>query len=143
MKKIALIFSLITGTATLTAQAETKVVGKHEEMAAPVTLDELKKIVDTKSAVIFDCNGADMYKAGHIPGALSFAQLEGKMASVLPKDKNALIVAYCGGTMCSAWEGAAGEAKLQGYTNIKHYKGGITGWKEAKLPIEVGAAKRS
>ena len=106
------------------------------DLAPQVSLDDFKKIVADKSAVIIDANGASTYEKGHVPGAVSFASTEGKLASVLPADKNKLIVAYCGGTMCSAWEAAAKEAKQLGYTNIKHFKGGIKGWSDAGMPIE-------
>ena len=41
----------------------------------------------------------------------------------------------------SAWEAAAKEAKALGYTNFKHFKGGIKGWKDAGLATEQVAAK--
>ena len=47
---------------------------------------------------------------------------------MLPADKNALIVAYCGGPKCGAWKKAAKAAAALGYTNIKHFSGGISGW---------------
>lgn len=116
---------------------------KASEAAPQVTAEEFKKLVDTKSAFVIDANGADMYAGGHVPGALSYAQNEGKLASVLPKDKNALIVAYCGGPLCTAWEFPAQEAKKLGYTNIKHFKGGIKGWKDAGYPVETAKGKKS
>lgn len=143
MKRFAMVLGLLSGFAGTSAFAGGKAVQGHDELAPQVSLDELKKLVETKGALIVDANGTEMYNAGHIPGAISFAQHEGKLMSVLPKDKNALIVAYCGGTMCSAWEAAAKEAKQQGYTNIKHFKGGIKGWKEAKMQVETGAGKPS
>lgn len=100
-----------------------------------VSLDELKGIVASKSATIIDANGVDTYNEGHIPTAINFAQTK-DLASALPKDKNALIVAYCGGPMCTAWEKPAEQASKMGYTNIKHFKGGIKGWKNAKQPTE-------
>lgn len=105
-------------------------------MAPEVTLDELTKLVISKGALIVDANSADTFKEGHIPGAVSFAANESKFAEVLPKDKSALIVAYCGGPRCTAWEDAAAAAKKLGYTNVKHYKGGIKGWKEAGQKLD-------
>lgn len=55
---------------------------------------------------------------------------------MLPKDKSALVIAYCGSPMCGAWhEGAEAIAAL-GHTNVKHFKGGIKGWREAGGAIE-------
>jgi rhodanese-related sulfurtransferase len=41
-----------------------------------------------------------------------------------------MIVAYCGGPACTAWKKAAQDACKLGYTNIKHFKEGISGWKK-------------
>lgn len=109
-----------------------------ETQAPEVGLDELKKLVASKSATVIDVNGDDTYKTGHIPGAINFAAQKDNLAKVLPKDKNALIVAYCGGPMCVAWKKAAEEATKLGYTNIKHYKGGLKGWKEGGQTLEKG-----
>ena len=115
------------------------VAAAAEHLAPEVSLDELKKIVANKSATIIDANGTDMYQAGHIPGAIHFAKHEADLASVLPKDKNAPIIAYCGGPMCTAWEDPATKAKALGYTNIRHFKGGIKGWKSAGQAVDKGA----
>ena len=58
------------------------------------------------------------------------------IAKSLPADKNALVVAYCGGPTCNAYAAAAKAAKELGYTNVKHLSAGISGWKDAKAPLE-------
>ena len=54
------------------------------------------------------------------------------IASKLPKDKGALIVAYCANENCSAYQQGAKAAKELGYTNVKHYAKGIMGWKDCR-----------
>jgi rhodanese-related sulfurtransferase len=93
---------------------------------------------NAKSAVIIDANSPDSYKAGHVPGALSFAAIKSDLAASLPADKNTLIIAYCGNPKCGAYLQAAKAAQKLGYTNIKHMSAGIAGWNEAKLPTEPG-----
>ena len=93
---------------------------------------------NAKSAVIIDANGPDSYKAGHVPGALSFAAIKSDLAASLPADKNTLIIAYCGNPKCGAYLQAAKAAQKLGYTNIKHMSAGIAGWNEANLPTEPG-----
>jgi rhodanese-related sulfurtransferase len=61
-----------------------------------------------------------------------------KLASLLPQDKGALIVAYCGGPKCGAYKSAAAAAKKLGYTNVKHLSAGISGWKKAGEAVEKG-----
>ncbi len=108
-----------------------------DEVQAPeVSLAEMKTIVSTKAATIIDANGTAMYNGAHVPGAVSFAKHEKNLANVLPKDKGALIVAYCGGPLCTAWQDAAKAAKQMGYTNVKHFKGGIKGWTTAGEKVE-------
>jgi rhodanese-related sulfurtransferase len=103
-----------------------------------ISHDELKQAVADKSATIIDVNGSESYKAGRIPGAIDFASVGRDLAMVLPADKNALIVAYCGSPSCGAYARAAEAAVKLGYTNVKHYSGGISGWKEAGEATEKG-----
>jgi rhodanese-related sulfurtransferase len=56
---------------------------------------------------------------------------------VLPADKAALVVAYCGSPKCGAYKKAANAAVQLGYTNVKHFSGGISGWKSAGEPTEA------
>ncbi|MDZ4288977.1 MAG: rhodanese-like domain-containing protein, partial [Prosthecobacter sp.] len=58
------------------------------------------------------------------------------LASALPKDKNALVVAYCGGPSCNAYQAAAKAAAALGYTNVKHLTAGISGWKKEGEKLE-------
>jgi rhodanese-related sulfurtransferase len=110
----------------------------HAGQFADISLNDVKTASDAKSAVIIDANSPDSYKAGHVPGALSWAEIKGDLAAKLPADKNALIIAYCGNPHCPAYAQAAVAAKKLGYTNIKHMVDGIDGWNAAKLPTEPG-----
>jgi rhodanese-related sulfurtransferase len=96
-----------------------------------ISLPDLKKAIASKDVTVIDVNGSDSFKAGHIPGAIDYVAVKDDLAAKLPADKNALIVAYCGSPKCGAYAKAASAAKELGYTNVKHYSGGISGWKEA------------
>ena len=96
-----------------------------------ISISELKTAIESKKVVVIDVNGSESYKKGHIPGAIDFGANEAKLAKVLPKDKKALVVAYCGGPKCNAYQSAAKAAQKLGYTNVKHLSAGISGWKEA------------
>lgn len=126
MKKGIIGFALFLGLISAAHAAEYPAVS-HQEM---------KAIVSSGSAVIFDVNGTDSYQKGHIPGAINYETAKDNLSSVLPSDKGALIVAYCGSPMCKAYKEAAGAASEQGYTNVKHYSGGISGWKKAGEAVE-------
>ena len=96
-----------------------------------ISHSELKEAIKDKKVALIDVNGTDSYKAGHIPGAIDFEADEAKLAAELPKDKSALVVAYCGNESCGAYQRGAKKAKELGYTNVKHYSKGIAGWKKA------------
>ncbi len=118
----------MTALVALTVQAKEMKVGDIEHEA-------LKKAIAEKSVTLIDVNGSKSYQAGHIPGAIDFAAHKADLASKLPENKDALVVAYCGNEHCGAYMKAAKAAQELGYTNVKHYSGGIAGWK-AKEPVE-------
>lgn len=96
-----------------------------------VSMKEMKDIVSKSSATIIDVNSNSSFKKSHIPNAIHYASNKEKLGTMLPKDKNQMIVAYCGGKMCTAWERAAKAACEMGYTNIRHFSEGITGWNKS------------
>jgi rhodanese-related sulfurtransferase len=93
-----------------------------------VSKEELTQLIQKKSVFVVDVNSSESYKKSHVPTAIHYGSNEKNFTEMLPKDKSALIVAYCGGVQCTAWLTAAHAACQAGYTNIKHYKGGISGW---------------
>jgi rhodanese-related sulfurtransferase len=101
-----------------------------------ISQPELQAAIASKSAVILDVNGSDSYKAGHIPGAIDYIAHKDQLAKLLPADKNALVVAYCGSPTCHAYAAAANAAVKLGYTNVKHFAPGISGWKASGAPTE-------
>jgi len=101
-----------------------------------ISQGDLQAAVSNKSAVIFDVNGSDSYKDGHIPGAIDFMAHQDDFAKFLPADKNALVVAYCRNVHCTAYRLAAKAALDLGYTNVKHFAPGIDGWKQSGAPTE-------
>ena len=96
-----------------------------------VSITEVKAAIEAKKAVIIDVNGSQSYQRGHVPTAIDFALSKDKLASLLPSDKSALVIAYCGGPQCKAYQAAAKAAEKLGYTNVKHMSAGISGWLQA------------
>jgi rhodanese-related sulfurtransferase len=96
-----------------------------------ISHDELKSAIAAKKVTLLDVNGSETYAKGHIPGAMDFTKVKAELAAKLPKDKGALIVAYCANEACSAYQQGATAAKELGYTNVKHYAKGIMGWKDS------------
>ena len=140
-------FTALTAVATYSATAhcgscgvgdsEAKVSVK--KMAFPdVEHDALKVMIEEGSVFLIDVNGSKSYNKGHIPGAVDFASVKSEIASLLPEDKHATIVAYCGGPSCGAYKSAAKLVASLGYEHVHHYSGGISGWKSAGEEVDQG-----
>ena len=103
---------------------------------ADISIKEVNALAKSKKAVIIDVNGTESYQKGHVPGALDFDVIKDTLAAKLPADKETVVVAYCGGPKCVAYQAAAKAVTKLGYKNVKHMSAGISGWKEAKMKLE-------
>lgn len=126
MKKL-----LALATAVMFA-ATTAFAGEYPD----ISIDELEAKIKAGKVTVIDVNGAKSYARGHIPGAIPFSK---NLKSKLPKSKDSLIVAYCGGPSCRAYQRAAKVAEKAGYTNVKHLSAGISGWLQAGKKTEKAA----
>ena len=71
------------------------------------------------------------YIKGHIPGAVSIPFTEfDKKADLLPKNKDALLIFYCGGLKCKLSHKSAKKAVEMGYTNVQVFATGFPAWKK-------------
>lgn len=129
MKKLLAVFCM-TVLAVFVAQAK-------ESKFGDINHDDLKKAMADGKVTLIDVNGSASYKEGHIPGAIDFQSQKAELAKLLPKEKDALVVAYCGNEHCAAYAKAAQAAVDLGYTNVKHYSGGLAGWKAKKESLEM------
>jgi len=125
MKKFLTLLAVVFGAVAL-----------HAGEFPDISINELKSAIAEKKVTVIDVNGSDSFKSGHIPGAIDFQSQKADLASKLPADKSALVVAYCGGPTCGAYAAAATAARELGYTNVKHLSAGISGWKDASAPLE-------
>jgi rhodanese-related sulfurtransferase len=130
----SLILAILCCVASLVSAADSAV--------ADISQADLAKAIADKQATIIDVNGSKSYSAGHIPTALDYEVVKADLAAKLPKDKASLVVAYCGNPKCTAYKQAAEAAVALGYTNVKHFSGGIAGWKESGAAVEKAAAEQ-
>ena len=78
------------------------------------------------------------YDEGHIPMAISIPESKfEQMRDMLPADKNALLIFYCGGPACDLSHKSARKAEALGYTNVKVFSDGFPGW--MKVPGNFAA----
>ena len=125
---------LVTATISCPMSATHEMDAAEKEVPSISQADLTRAIAD-KTATVIDVNGTDSYKSGHIPSAIDFYAVK-DLKSVLPKDRNALVVAYCGSEYCGAYKQAAQAAMKLGYTNVRHFSPGIKGWKESGAAVE-------
>ena len=97
---------------------------------------QLVKAIQAKKVTVLDVNGTESFKSGRIPTALNYEVVGSKLKTKLPANKKALVVAYCGSPQCGAYKKAAMAAQKLGYTNVKHYSPGISGWKKSGARVE-------
>ncbi len=99
--------------------------------------DELKTIVEKKTALIFDARSVKYDTGERIPGArvMTTETAPDDVAKLIP-GKNAAVVVYCSNTKCPAGGNLAAYLKKLGYTNLSEYPEGIEGWKAAGNKIE-------
>jgi rhodanese-related sulfurtransferase len=107
-----------------------------------ISMAELQSAMKQGKVVLLDANGSEIYNAGHIPGAIDVEAAGSSLATKLPSDKSTLIVAYCGGPKCLAYQKGTTAALNLGYTNVKHFSAGISGWKEAGGAVETAPAAK-
>lgn len=86
-----------TAFAQATADKAQAATAKKMAQFPSMTVAEVQKALEKGKATVIDVNPLESYNAGHIPGALHFGTVKKELAGKLPKDKNALILAYCGG----------------------------------------------
>lgn len=83
-----------TRTTTAAKPSPSVIAQAPAEEPRRVTVDELKKLLDSGKAVVYDTRAKGAYDAEHIKGALSMPSNEvADRAGELPKDKT--IVFYC------------------------------------------------
>ncbi|MBD3418535.1 MAG: hypothetical protein GF398_00305 [Chitinivibrionales bacterium] len=99
----------------------------YKKKYGDVSYNELQKIIKGNKALIIDANSYEKFEKAHVTSAISYYDKK-SLKDALPQNKNTLIVTYCGGPKCAAWTSVADYAASKGYTNIKHYSGGIKGW---------------
>jgi rhodanese-related sulfurtransferase len=98
-----------------------------------------KELYDSKKFLFVDARSWENYDEGHIKGAISLpvGQFDEKIEAFMeqyPPEK--AIVAYCSGRTCEDSHNLAQLLLAFGYTEIKVFIDGFTGWESEGYPIE-------
>ncbi len=106
-----------------------------------ISREELARRLRDPALAVMDVLAPETYAAKHIPGASNLPLAEvGTRARELFPDRHAEIAVYCAGFTCPASEQAVRLLHDLGYTNLRHYSGGIADWEESGGVIESVSA---
>jgi rhodanese-related sulfurtransferase len=127
---------------TVPAKTADDLLNEAKAMVKTVSIDEVKKMVDSKEKVILlDVRDMKDFQMGHIPGSVNMPRaislsgrlLEYHLGKLIP-DKNAKVVVYCDfDTRSPLTVKTMNEVE---YKNAAYMKGGSKAWKEAGYPME-------
>jgi rhodanese-related sulfurtransferase len=101
------------------------------------TAQDLKTRMDAGNVEVVHALDAENYAKGHIPGAVNI-EYEKMTPEQLPSQKDKPLIFYCASPMCPVSKMAANKAVNWGYTQVSIYEGGMSGWKNAGMPIDKG-----
>lgn len=131
---------LLAVIASLAAALTVASAGEYPD----ISIKELKKAIKDKEVIVLDVNGTGSFTKGHIPTAIDYRANADKLGELLAKkDKETLVVAYCGGPACSAYQAGAKKAEALGFKNVKHLSAGISGWLQAGEKTEKAKKAKS
>lgn len=89
--------------------------------------------------VVIDARSAEIYRAGHICGAISFPHRIMDEASTAQLDRRKVYVTYCDGIGCNGSTKAAYKLATLGF-QVKELIGGLDFWKRDGHPMAWGNA---
>ena len=105
-----------------------------------IKYEDLAKLVETGPEkgrfTLIDSRPLPRFQEGTIPGAihLPFIGFD-KFAQRLPKDKDQLVVFFCGGLTCTLSPNSLLKAQKMGHTNLKVYREGVPEWQTRSYAV--------
>src|SRR5258705_6482631 len=115
-------------------------LGETGGPAPEVSTEELKRLLASGEAAVFDARPYAEFAMSHIPGARTDAAKPGvpmsdyvsdvaEIGRALKGDKSVAIVVYCNGPFCGKSKRVAAELATAGYDHVKRYQLGIPVWR--------------
>ncbi|WP_305044594.1 rhodanese-like domain-containing protein [Geoalkalibacter sp.] len=134
-----LVFNAFSGKSTApVVRATSEQAGSAYPL--PLSLDEVRQ-AQAEGALLIDARVGEMYREGHIPGALSLPWadvdefLDDFRARVAPERR---LILYCSGYGCPDSFDLGIRLIDEGYLDVWTYEGGMPEWRAAGLPVEKG-----
>lgn len=115
------------------------------DKALPETpMDTVEAKIASGDCHLYDANSKGTRdEQGVIAGAVLLDSYSEYDLALLPMEKDASLVFYCGSTRCTASDKAAVRAIDAGYTQVSVMREGIKGWKKAGKATVPADAKKS
>lgn len=115
-------------------------LGESNQKTAEISTNELRRIIDNRSAALLDARPPMEFSVSHIPGAVNVAPQPGRPAHLYVSDvaeigrllkgaKDQPLILYCNGPFCGKTKRLAAELVEAGYTNVRRYQLGAPGWR--------------
>lgn len=109
----------------------------HVEGTTTISVEEAQRL-HAQGVPFIDVRNPRLYARRHVPGAVHLNlsdnfNLANLSAAV---GKNEPFVIYCSGLKCPRSSKAAAWAVEWGFTQVKYFREGIVGWRDAGLPME-------
>ena len=128
------------GGLPLVRSPETRSSGSKTAGEPVISIEEARALFFTNGAVFIDARPAEVYRSGHIKGALNLPA-EGLEASLpvimeqVPPDS--FVITYCDGENCELSKDVALELSARGYSSVEVLANGWSVWQDAGLPTET------
>lgn len=144
--RIVLVGAFAAGAAIVAAASQRAptvfraTLGEAGQSTAEISTEELRRILEEKSAILLDARPHLEYAISHIPGALNVAPKPGvpmssyvsdvaEIGRLVNEDEGAPLVLYCNGPFCGKSKRLAAELLAAGYTNVRRYQLGVPVWR--------------
>jgi rhodanese-related sulfurtransferase len=98
------------------------------------------KLEDGEEFLLVDALPPMSYAHSHLPGAINLPPERVDSSTTRKFDKDVEVVVYCAGPDCESSVETAEKLVALGFTNVVHYPGGKSEWRESDLPLERAGA---
>lgn len=143
MRPFALLIAatMLCAPAQVTAQnAFDAVLVESDQKTSDISTNELRRIIEGRSAVVLDARPPREFSISHIRGAQNVAPQPGQPAHLYVSDvaevgrllkgaKDRPLILYCNGPFCGKSKRLAAELVEAGYSNVRRYQLGAPGWR--------------
>jgi rhodanese-related sulfurtransferase len=105
------------------------------------SLKEFQNYLKTPGAVVLDARDRAIYRAGHVPGAISLPVAEfdaayEELKDVLGPRRENVVVVYCSDMWCGQAEMLQQKLIRHGFVHVASFPDGWNAWRDAGLPVE-------